>query len=274
MSGSEPTPGAKSKGAVELTVVEQREVTFYGDELTAVRAADGHVYVSIRNMCHALGLNTQAQARRIQRQPILDDGYEGVAIMATPGGQQRGAVLRVDLVPLWLSGINTKRVKESIRPKLERYQREAAKVLWEAFQEGRLTAEPLFDELLAQDTPEAQAYKMIQGMLQLARNQMMMRAQLQDHAQRLEQIEATLGDPGRAVTPDQASQISQAVKAVAMLLSKRSGSNQYGSVYGELYRKFGITSYKLLPADRFREAADWLTEWYQALDGDPDDPPF
>jgi hypothetical protein len=274
MTGSGPTSQAESKPNAGLTVVEQREVTFYDDELTAVLAADGQVYVSIRNMCHALGLNTQAQTRRIRRQPILDDGYEGVAIMATPGGQQRGAVLRVDLVPLWLSGIDTKRVKEAIRPKLERYQREAAKVLWEAFREGRLTTEPLFDELLAQDTPEAQAYKMIQGMLQLARNQLMMRSQLQDHAQRLEQIEATLGDPGRAVTPDQASQISQAVKAVAMLLSKRSGSNQYGSVYGELYRKFGITSYKLLPADKFEKASNWLTEWYQTLDTDPHEPPF
>lgn len=274
MTGSEPSSEAEAKSTSHLVVVEQREVTFYDDELTAVRAADGQVYVSVRNMCRALGLNTQAQTRRIRRQPILDDGYEGVAIMATPGGQQRGAVLRVDLVPLWLSGIDTKRVKDGIRPKLERYQREAAKVLWDAFREGRLSTEPLFDELLAQDTPEAQAYKMIQGMLQLARNQLMMRAQLQDHALRLDQIESTLGDPGRAVTPDQASQISQAVKAVAMLLSKKSGSNQYGSVYGELYRKFGITSYKLLPAGKFQEAADWLTEWHQAIDDDPDEPPF
>ena len=33
--------------------------------------------------------------------------------------------------------------------------------------------------------------------------------------------------------PEQASQISQAVKAVAMELSKQSGRNEYGGVYGE-----------------------------------------
>ena len=61
-------------------------------------------------------------------------------------------------------------------------------------------------------------------------------------------------------TEEQASQISQAVKTVAMTLSKASGSNQYGAVYGELYRKFGITSYKLLPAKRFNEAMSFPHE--------------
>jgi hypothetical protein len=37
-----------------LTSIEQREVSFYGDELTAVRASDGRVCVSIRHMGDAL----------------------------------------------------------------------------------------------------------------------------------------------------------------------------------------------------------------------------
>jgi hypothetical protein len=67
---------------------------------------------------------------------------------------------------------------------------------------------------------------------------------------------------------DRASQISQAVKAVAMKLSEQSGRNEYGGVYGELYRKFSITSYKLLPAKKFEEAMNWLTEWHQSMVGD------
>jgi uncharacterized phage infection (PIP) family protein YhgE len=74
--------------------------------------------------------------------------------------------------------------------------------------------------------------------------------------------------PGEAVTNDQASQISQAVKAVAVVLTRQSGSNQFGAVYGELYRKFGITSYKLLPENRFREAMAYLTDWHQSLVGE------
>ena len=255
-----------------LAVVEQREVTFYEDELIAVRSEDGQVYVAIRQMCSALGLDQRSQRRRIQNHTVLSDGYTGGVIMTPPGpggggGRQQAALLRVDLVPLWLSTIETTRVKEQNRPKMERFQREAAKALWEAFQQGRLTADLDFDALLAADSPEAQAYRMAQAVLQLARNQLLMRAQLTDHENRLETIEAQLGDTGRNVTPDQASQLSQAVKAVALAQGKKTGRNEFGAVYGELYRKFGITSYKMLPARRFEEAMKFLTAWHESLSG-------
>jgi hypothetical protein len=57
---------------------------------------------------------------------------------------------------------------------------------------------------------------------------------------RLEQIETKLGDEQRTVTPEQASQISQAVKAVAIALGQQTRKNEFGAVYGELYRQFGI----------------------------------
>jgi hypothetical protein len=63
-------------------------------------------------------------------------------------------------------------------------------------------------------------------------------------------------------------QISQAVKTVALALGKRTKRNEFGAVYGELYRKFGITSYKMLPAKKFEPAINFLTEWHQNLEGD------
>jgi hypothetical protein len=248
-----------------LVPVDERTVDFYGDTLTAVRTDNGQIYVSIRHMCDALGLNVQPQTRRINRHAILADGFM-VAILATIKGDRPANWLRVDLVPLWLSGVSTNAVKEEIRPKLERFQREAAKVLWEAFQEGQLTADPVFDELLQQDTPEVQAYKMIQGMLYLARSQIMMRAQIADHETRLEAIEAQMSAPAHSVSQDQAMQISQAVKAVAFAMGGH--KKHFQGVYGELYRKYEITSYKLLPAAKFEQVMTWLTEWHQQLTGE------
>lgn len=169
-----------------LVPVEQREVEFYGDTLTAVRANDGHVYVSVRHMSEALGLTQRGQVMRIKRNKILSEGYEGGIMMITLGGRQRAGMLRVDLAPLWLSGIETGRVNEEIRPKLERFQREAAKVLWEAFQEGRLTADPIFDDLLAANAPAAQAYKMAAAIMQMARQQILLEARVDSHEERLE----------------------------------------------------------------------------------------
>lgn len=265
----------------QLNTVEQKTVDFYGDELLAVLAEDGHVYVSLRHLCEALGLARQGQVRRIRNDQILSEGYQGGNVLLPPspdgrgGGPQQAGLLRVDLVPLWLSGVRVSATKKEIRPKIERFQREAAKVLWEAFQQGRLTADPSFDELLAGDSPAAQAYRLAQAMMQLARNQLLLEARvdthdarLADYEGRLEQIEATLGDPGRNITPEQATSISQAVKTIAMALSKKSGRNEYGAVYGEFYRKFGIPSYRELPASRFDAAMKFLTDWYQDVTGE------
>jgi hypothetical protein len=247
---------------------QQRQVDFYGDELTAVRLEDGSVYVSVRHMCEALGLAQRGQVLRIKRNDILAEGYEGGIVMITPGGRQRVGMIRVDLIPLWLSGVTVNRVKEEIRPKLQRFQREAAKVLWEAFQEGRLTTDPTFDDLMAQDTPESRAVRMAEAVLQLARNQLMMRSQIEEYGRRLESIESQLGDPGRKISSAQATNISQAVKAVAMALSKASGRNEYGGVYGELYRRYEIPGYRELPAGKYEDAIGWLNEWLQSITGD------
>ena len=256
-----------------LTTIEQKTVVFYDDELIAILADDGHIYVSVTQMCQALGINARTQRRRLQDHDVLAEGYKRGGLMTLPsesgrgGGQQQATLLRVDLIPLWLAGVRISRVKEEIRQKLKRYQREAAAVLWEAFQEGRLTAEPSLAELLSSDSPAARAYRMATAIQQLARHQLLLESRVGGVESRLEAIEARLDDPGRHISEEQASQISQSVKAVALELSKRSKRNEYGGVYGELYRKFGITSYKHLPVGKFETALSWLTEWHGQITG-------
>ncbi|MFO7539111.1 MAG: ORF6C domain-containing protein, partial [Chloroflexota bacterium] len=79
------------------------------------------------------------------------------------------------------------------------------------------------------------------------------------------QIEEQLGDTKHHITPAQAMQISQAVKAIAYELGKQTKRNEYGGVYGELYRRYEINSYKSLPQSKFEAALSWLNEWYQSL---------
>ena len=258
-----------------LVSIEQREVAFYDDLLTAVRSNDAQVYVAIRQMCLSLGLNAQAQRRRMDRHTVLSDGLKVVAMMATTTGKRDSYVLRVDLVPLWLSSIDTNRVTdEAIRFKLEHYQREAAKVLWEAFQDGRLTADSSFDELLQNDSEAVQAYKMAAAIMKLARTQILIQARLEnsetqllDHEHRLEQIETQLGS-GSTITPDQATAISQAVKTVARALGQQTGRNEYGGVYGELYRRYRIPTYRELPSSSYDDAIGWLGDWLESLTGE------
>ncbi len=260
--------------ANSLLPVDQKTIDFYGDDLTAVRADDGRIYAGLTQMCNALGLDAQGQRRRIENHAILTKGLRGVDKLSTPGGVQSGYVLRADLIPLWLSGVRVTAVKEEVRPKLEQFQEEAAAVLWEAFQEGRLTSDTRFDELLEQNTDAVQAYKMAMAIVKLARQQIMLEGRLGDTELRLDNVEERLTSVEEqlsgadVVTEMQASQISQAVKAVALALGKETGRNEFGACYGELYRKFGITSYKLMPQRQFDAAMKFLTEWHQSLVGD------
>ncbi|NHZ72705.1 MAG: hypothetical protein GWP17_06450 [Aquificales bacterium] len=144
--------------------------------------------------------------------------------------------------------------------------------LWEAFQEGRLTTDTLFEDLLAQETDAVQAYKMAMAVMKLAQNQILLEARLTDrldtHENRLEALESQLSAPEHVVTQTQPMQISQSVKAVAIELGKQTGRNEFGGVYGEMYRKFEITSYKALPSAKFEACLAWLTGWHQTLVGD------
>ena len=256
-----------------LTSVEQKSVDFYGDDLTAVRTNDGRIYTSLTQMCKALGLNVRGQSQRVDRHTVLSRG-KGVCKIHTPGGEQSVNVLRVDLVPLWLSGVRASMVNEDVRPKLEKFQEEAAAVLWEAFQEGRLTTDLAFETLLQEDTDAVQAYKMAMAIVKLAKQQILLDGRVGDAELRLEDVEERLTTieeqfTGQdAVTEVQASQISQAVKAVALALGKQSGRNEFGACYGEVYRKFNVTSYKMVPRRKFDEVMAFLTEWHQSLVGD------
>ncbi len=257
-----------------LIPIEQRSIDFYGDDLTAVRANDGRVYAGLTQMCNALGVDAQGQRRRIERHAVLDKGLKGVDNLSTPGGTQSGYVLRVDLIPLWLSGIRVSAVKEELRAKLEKYQEEAAAVLWEAFQEGRLTADSRFAELLDQETETVQAYKMAMAIVKLARQQILLEGRMGDAEIRLDTVEERLTTMEEqlsgqdVVTESQAAQISQAVKSVAIALGKQTGRNEFGACYGEIYRRFNTTSYRLLPRKKFDEVMAFLTEWHQSLVGD------
>lgn len=259
-----------------LVPTEQRQVAFYDDEVTAVFVEENGektIYVPIRPLCNFLGIAWTAQRQRILRDPVLSEEMRPVIVTITGTGQEVETLcLPLDYLNGFLFGINATRVKEEIRERLIRYQRECYKVLSEAFKEGRLTPDPLFDELLQSDSESVQAYKMLQAMVKLARNQIMIEAkldthdlELSDHRQRLEQLEITLGAPDYYVTPEQAMQISQAVKAVAHELGKRSKRNEYGGVYGELYRRYKVNSYKHLPKNKFEDAMAWLNEWLNSL---------
>ena len=277
------TEGMIVTNKTNLTVIDRRGVTFYDDEITAVMALDPdkdqvQVFIPLRPICGFLGVQWAAQSKRIRRDPVLSSVAVSVSVMdtqSTPAQHRAMTCLPLDYLNGWLFGINANRVKDEVRERLIRYQRECYRVLADAFLERLPPA-----ELPPSTATLIQVREMGLAIARMAEEQIEFDRRLVAAEGRIDKAAAVYGDltkrvitlekrtaPGEAITDEQASQLSQAVKAVAMELGEQTGKNEYGGVYGELYRRFGITSYKLLPAGKFREAMDWLSEWYSSIAG-------
>jgi hypothetical protein len=271
----------------ELVPIEVRTVDFYGDQLVGglVRLDDGTlIYVPVKPICDYLGVDWSSQRRRILRDEVL---AEGMVIMTIPssGGPQRVNCLPLDLLPGFLFGIESKRVRPELQEKIARYRREAFRILWEAF---RPQVEPATDLAAPAGRSGAEiAYEIATAVQHLARQQMELErridtagrwartaegrinehdGRLVEHDTRIEALELSIG-PRSPIDDEQAAELAAAVRAVGRLLEQR-GTGDYRGVYGQLYATFAITSYKNLRRERFEAARAWLQQWYAELSSD------
>ncbi|MEJ2750419.1 MAG: phage antirepressor N-terminal domain-containing protein, partial [Anaerolineae bacterium] len=71
-----------------LMPVEQKQVLFYEDEITAVLVRQDQqyrVYVPVRPICDYLGISWAGQRERIERDAVLHQEVRGVRVTRTPG---------------------------------------------------------------------------------------------------------------------------------------------------------------------------------------------
>ena len=278
-----------------LDPVEEKTILFYDDELTAVQLKGGDIFVPVRRLCENLGLVWSGQFERIQRDEVLNESLKAVRVTRTPlepggrsGGPQDTLCLPLDLVPGWLFGIQTGRVKEDIRPKLIRYRRECFRVLWDAFKDDVLPAMAPGPESPAGDlTPAEQNLVNAERIYQMAKQQVIYERWLTQHDHRLDLVEDTalaaherldkaaamvgalqmrVYGPHQVISEAQAAQLAELVKHIAGRLGEQDPSkNHYQGVWGELHRRYGITTYRRVPADKFAEVVTWLESWLGTL---------
>lgn len=258
----------------------QKSVVFYGDELIAIQEAEhGAIFVPVNRLCDNLGIARNRQVQRIREHPVLSRGYQTLEV-ETSGGKQETQCLRLDLIPLWLAGINANRVAQGVQEKLIQYQAEAATVLWAAFRPEILPASEMTPT--ADKSGAALAYEIATAIQHLARQQMEIEQRLggrldqmarwaRDFGQLVDQRLTTLElqvSPAATITEQQAAEIALAVKNVGQLLVSQGTKVGYGQVYGEMYRRYGIASYKNLPQGKYAEVLAWLHAWYAELGSD------
>lgn len=266
-----------------LIPTSQKTIVFYDDEITAVVIeGDGEreIYVPLRPLCDYLGVSWQGQNRRINDDEVLSDVVRSVNITLTDLDPSTSRPRTSQMICLslgylngWLFGINPKRVKPEVKDRLIRYQKECYKVLAKEFVQTAVSPTSSSSLMHVREMGLAIA-RMAEEQMEFDRRLGVTEATMQETAVTVDGMRDDIEllkartDPGEAVTQSQAMQISQAVKAVARELGKQSKRNEYGGVYGELYRRYEITSYKELPSAQFDECLAWLTDWHKSLTSD------
>lgn len=102
-------------------------VEFHGNPILTFN--DGQtIRVAMKPVCEGIGLQWEAQLKRIKRHSIL---AEGMSIMDIPseGGIQLAVTLPLDMLNGWLFGVEPNKVRPEIKDKLIEYQRECFTVL-------------------------------------------------------------------------------------------------------------------------------------------------
>ncbi len=184
--------------------------------------------------------------------------------------------LPLDFVNGFLFGISTSRVKDDVRAQLIRYQRECYQVLADAFlqQETAVT-----DDWMTTSPETRAALHQIQEMglaiAQMAQEQLRIMGRLDkaaivvgQHGRRISELEQQLS-PREAITDEQAADIAEKVKAVAMMLTDQDSSkNHFQAIFAELHRRYRVTSYKNIRQSQYQTVLDFLDGWLDAAEGE------
>ncbi len=261
------------KDQVALIPTATREVTFYGDVLLVALVND-IPYVAIRPITESLGLEWGSQYNRIKRDEVLSEEARLVVMTGADGKQREMFGLPLEFLPGWLFGVSPSRARPEYAPKLTRYRRDCFRVLWRAFSAELTSRAPAATPASAL----TQVRDIALAVAQMAEQQMELQSQMVTANEKIDQAVTAVGDlerrmkdveqrisPKSAITNEQASHISNQVKALAEMLTRRDphGKNYYQSIFGELYRRFGVSSYKLIRQEQYQSVLDFLERWRQ-----------
>ena len=260
----------------------ERAVNFYGDAIPIAVVGD-EAFVPLRQLTDFMGLNWSGQYLRVQRHEILARHVRKVAMTAADGKQYETLCLALEYLPGWLFGVTTSRVREELRDKLVRYQEECFRVLWRTFQ-----AEVLQQAPTAASAPLEHVRGLALAIASLAEQQIALEGRVGEadekastaltRIDRAAQIVGVLErrlsvveqrtTPPSSITDEQAAEISGRVKALAQLLGEQDASkNHYQGIFAELYRRFGVSSYKLIRQEQYAGVLAFLEEWRRANEG-------
>ena len=251
-----------------LVPVDQQTIYFYGQPLVVVRLADGRVGAVLRWFCLNLQLDSDAQLRRIRRTEEIADDLVDVHIQ-TEGGPQAMATLILHAVPFWLAGIDSRRVREEVRPEIRRYKREVVDVLYAWAQTPRVSptavipSEPVVEPVRPAENASLEDWReyhlQMAALIQWRMDVDQWRGTVETRLEGLEAVTDLIPEilerlGPQTLTPAHQSQLQQHIKRLHEATHKA-----YPTIYEDLKLAFSVARYQDIPD------ADWeqVVRWFQ-----------
>lgn len=265
--------------------VRIESVDLDGDEIIAAVLEGEGVAVAIRLVCNALGLAAQPQSDRLREHDVLS---QGLRVVKVPIGGRIRSVLAImhTHIAFWLATITPSQVRDDVRPKLVRYQKELVVVL-NALYGPSIPTLALTTPAAATDTAiipveiQQQLAATVRELRTLRdvllaslAEQHTTREQVDSLDGRLQTVEDVVEDLRQIVkiSAVQAEYIQRAIKRIAVRYQQRTNAtiNTYERLFAQFKIDMGIPRYDALPASKYDGALAWLHR--QAATLLPDDP--
>ena len=252
-----------------ITVRERLPITIFEDVALAIRGDDGLIYLAVSDICAVVQLAPYSQLRRIRSNEDLVDGLVRAAI-DTGYGVKEQYFLQLELYPLWLIGVNTRKAAPQVRGRLQHLKRYLIAEVYAAF--ARITGLPEsssrdLEDLRELDQIETSLNDLTARQQRLEESQARARQAWRDLDARMRALE---GQRDEVITDAQRGYLYTLVQAWGQARAERqpeSVRNPYAACWAALKARFRLSRYEDLPKREYPTAVAFVRDAYRQLTG-------
>lgn len=256
---------------IVMNPAETLVVTFFEHPCLAARGADGTIYVSVRDLCDAVGLRSHSQIRRLRVDEDLRDGLQTFRVV-TPGGPQDQEFLILEFVPTWVGSVQRSRASVTVRERLRFLRLFAIRETYNAF--ARTAGLPEGESRAIEDLQDLE--RMDDAMISIAERQQVIETSQQKARSAWRELDTRVRaleeKVGGLISTSQRGHIYQLVHAWAtariMREPEQSRSEIFQACWGAIKTRYRIAKYEHLPATQYADCVQYITRSYQRLTGE------
>jgi P22_AR N-terminal domain/ORF6C domain len=261
---------SREEGDVSEQPLEMLAITFFETPCLAVRGSDGSIYLSIRDVCSAIGLRLNGQLRRLRAHPEISTGMARFRV-PTAGGRQVMEFLILEFVPAWIATVSRANATPAVQERLRYFTLFAVREVYAAVaREAGLPAGPSrqiedLGDLTAFDTS---IQRLAERQQAIEESQDKARQAWRDLDRRVRALEEVQAD-GR-LSSRQRGVVYHLVQAWAQERATREASSTsivFRACWSAVRTRYKVARYEDIPARYYDDCVTYIQRHYQKLTG-------